>query len=76
MIVVDPANMRGLIQIMDAHGNSEYPFIGENENGEKVVISVCSDSITVNTYQHNGWCRTNIYHRDGYDEELYERGAV
>lgn len=57
--------------------HEEYPHMlfGENTDGEKVHVSVNEDNLTVETFQHNGWLRTNIYYDDMYgtSEELYER---
>ena len=61
MFTVDPTDQEGLREIMDKFGDSELPFDGKNANGEDVLISVCKDSITVRTFQKNGWVRLNTY---------------
>ena len=47
--------------------------IGENEDGEKVIVSIDEESAEVKTLQDNGWIRINIYYPDGTEEELYTR---
>lgn len=61
MFVVDPTNPDGLREIMDKFGDSDHPFGGKNEQGEDVLVSVNKDSITVRTFQKNGWMRLNTY---------------
>ena len=61
-----------LCELMDEYGDSEFPFSGENENGETILISIFPDKIVLETFQDNGWTRINHYHRDGMIEELYE----
>lgn len=70
---LDPTDWAGMCKIMDEFGDEPLPFHGENENGESVIIGVCHDSISVQTFQKNGWMRTNIYNRYGENEELFER---
>ncbi|WP_417342055.1 hypothetical protein [Evtepia gabavorous] len=72
---LDPTDYNGLLGIMRDYGDSQFPFFGENEEGEDVEIHVCKDSITVVTYQKNGWVRRNVYtHSDGdiTSEELFD----
>lgn len=72
---LDPMDYNGLLGIMKTYGDSQFPFFGENEEGEGVEIHVCTDSITVVTYQKNGWLRRNVYsHIDGdiISEELFD----
>ena len=61
-----------MITLMDTYGDSQYPYFGENENGETVSISIFPDQIVTLTYQSNGWHRKNVYWRDGTREELFE----
>lgn len=72
IFTVDPDDYEGLTAIMDNH-YMDNPFFGTNENGENVIIEVVKDSVTVKTFQSNGWERINTYYRDGSIEELYER---
>ena len=55
----------------------KYGFIeakvGENEDGEKVIVSIDEESAEIKTLQDNGWIRINIYYPDGTEEELYTR---
>ena len=71
-ISVNPMDRRSIIALMDKHGDSKFPLFGENEDGESVIISICHDSVTVETFQSNGWLRKNIYNRDGTTEELFD----
>jgi len=47
--------------------------VGVNDLGQHVVVSIDDESASVRTLQDNGWQRINIYHKDGTEEELYER---
>lgn len=60
-------------EIRKKYGDSKVPFFGQNDKGEDVIISVNKDNITVETFQTNGWIRTNILWDDGLSEELYDR---
>lgn len=71
-ITFDSNDLEGMCRIMDAHGGSECPFSGRNENGEDVCLSVFHDRITVRTHQRNGWARLNTYWRDGTREETFD----
>lgn len=71
-IAFDPADLAGLVKIMDEHADDECVHVGTNENGETVHLSVFHDRLTVVTFQANGWTRKNIYWRDGTREELFE----
>lgn len=44
---------------------------GINEDDENVIVSIDEESATITTLQKNGFIRTNIYHIDGINEELY-----
>lgn len=71
--VVDFSDLEGCRKIREQYGDSNCPFFGGNENGETVLISVFKDRISVQTFQDNGWVRTNTLWEDGFSEELYER---
>ena len=45
----------------------------KNDDGEDVLISVFDDRIVMETYQENGFIRTNILHEDGTTEELFTK---
>lgn len=70
---LNPNDFVGMCELMDKYGDESYPFCGTDEYGNNVLISVNPDNITVNTFQENGWVRTNIYNRYGDNEELYEK---
>ena len=72
-IIIDPYDYKGMIELMDRTDEFDTPWLGRNENGEHVHISVNKDNITVETFQNNGWIRENIYWRDVRTEELYHR---
>lgn len=72
-IVIDPYDYNGMIKLMDRADEFDVPWAGKNEDGEHIQISVNKDNITVETFQHNGWTRENIYWRDVRTEELYHR---
>lgn len=71
-ITVDPTDLEGMRKLMEEHGDSETAKFGRNELDEVVSISIFKDKIVVVTYQDNGWVRKNIYHYDGYSEELFD----
>lgn len=54
-------------------GNYPDALWGENENGEKVMLSICKDGITARVFQKNQWVRVNEYDAKGYmTGETYE----
>lgn len=56
-------------EVMQKYSGYTYPFSGENSEGEKVLISVTTESIVVTTFQHNGWLRKNTYYANSYSTE-------
>ena len=46
---------------------------GTNEDGENVIVHINEEYAQIETLQKNGWCRVNIYWKDGTTEELYKR---
>ena len=69
---INPRDLHGMRQLMKEHGKSSNAYLGENENGESIEISIFEDNISVRTYQNNGWTRLNVYYEDGSSEELFE----
>ena len=69
----DPHDIKGNLELMDRANEFKMPFFGSNEDGERVIISVNTENITVETFQDNGWTRENIYHRSLDNEELFHR---
>ena len=59
---VDPA---GRCELMRQYGDSAFPFVGHNSDGETVLVSIRPNQITVRTNQHNGWVRVNYYDERG-----------
>ena len=59
-------------QLVDKYGFIDG-LVGTNENDECVMVSIDDDTATLRTIQENGWNRINVYHKDGTEEELYER---
>lgn len=56
-------------QIIQRYGDSANMFVGENANGEKIVLFVSrKNGIILNTYQDNGWLRVDYYGADGFFE--------
>ena len=70
---LNPSDWPAMLKLMDEYSDSDSPFSGIDECGNRVLISVNRDNITTQTFQSNGWIRTNIYNRFGENEELYER---
>ncbi len=46
---------------------------GKNQKGENVIITIDIQKAEIQTFQHNGFIRTNVYWLDGTTEELYSR---
>lgn len=72
-IVFDLRDLETSREQMRKYGDTIFPFFGKNENGEDVLISVFDDKIVMETYQENGYIRTNILHEDGTTEELFAK---
>ena len=70
---IDFSDLSLLINLMNNSQNYPYMLAGQNEEGENVWISINEDNITLQTFQHNNWVRTNIYYKDGTIEELYDK---
>lgn len=71
-ITVDSTDLPGMIKTMDEYGDMQYPLFGQNDEGERVMISIYHDKIIIVTYQSNHWIRKNYYYRDGMREELFD----
>ena len=72
-ITLNPNDLSSLIELMDLYGNSGYKFFGKDEEGQSITISIWPDYIVADTLQKNEWTRRNIYYRDGYREELFDK---
>ena len=73
MVWFDFSDPIQLEKMMDEHEMFDTPLVGVNDDGENVIVTAFEDRIEFVTYQKNGWCRINIYHRDGTYEELYKK---
>lgn len=73
MIEFDLSNYDKSVKQMHELGDSKFPFEGENSDGERTLVSVFKDKITMITFQHNDWIRTNTLYEDGVMEEMFER---
>ena len=58
----------GRVHLIREYGRDSFPYVGVNEDGEKVHISISTTGIVVQTYQDNGWVRVNYYGVDGKPE--------
>lgn len=65
-------NINDVIRITELYGDSESSFFGENQNGERIMVSVFRDRVVVNTEQSNGFVRVNTYWIDGTIEENFD----
>ena len=72
-IQFNPEDLDGMCALMDAYGDSEQAMWGTNERGEDTMMSISPNEIVVRTFQSNGFCRINVYYRDGDTEEYFER---
>ena len=53
--------------------------IGDNQDGEPVLlypISKRGDVVRVDTFQDNGWIRSNYFHEDGTVEEMFRKDGA
>lgn len=67
------SDLKKMCEIMKHYNEFPMPLAGKNEDNENILISINEHNITVQTFQNNGWLRTNIYHDDGTIEELYDK---
>ncbi len=68
----NPHDLKGMIKLMDEHGDSKTMYPGKNENGEDCYISIFYEKIVIRTLQDNGWNRINTYYRDGSCDETFD----
>lgn len=73
MLKFNPNDHAAMIDLMDKCGDSNHMYFGVAAKKEKVTLSIFYDKIICVTYQKNGWARTNIYHRNGDQEETYDK---
>lgn len=71
-ITFDPTDLYAMRKLMREQSR-DTPYCGENEQGERIILGIRPDLITLTTYQSNRWIRTNTYWADGSSEETYER---
>ena len=69
----DPADVKGMRELMQRADEFRSMLIGHNYKKERVTLSINDDNITTITYQKNGYARENVYWKDGTCEELFER---
>ena len=67
-IFFDSSKPSLLRSLMKEHGNSQFPFFGENEDGERTEIHIAENSIIYKTYQKNGWIRVNYFDENGIED--------
>ena len=65
-------DLNALLENAEKNGHTT-PFSAENKNGEAVIIQRAKDCIILQTFQHNGWVRTNEYYPDGTITETYDK---
>ena len=58
-LAADFDNVESRRQMMQEFGDYPDALFGVNENGEKVMLSICKDGITVRVFQKNQWVRVN-----------------
>ena len=57
--------MEGRKRILQEYADIETMFVGENEDGERVYLSVAHSGMVLRTEQSNGWVRVNYYDAEG-----------
>ena len=72
-LAADFDNVASRRQMVQEFGSYPDALWGENENGEKVMLSICKDGITARVFQRNQWVRVNEYDANGHmTGETYE----
>ena len=51
--------LEGRKQIIAEYADSDTMFVGENEDGERVYLSVSDTGMVLRTEQENGWVRVS-----------------
>lgn len=69
----NPYDMFQLTQMIDMADQFDMPLVGENEDGDMVMMEVTQEFVKITTYQKNGWVRVNYFYSDGTVEELYDK---
>ena len=65
--------VEGRRELMKKYGESDTAYMGHNEDGELVMVSIYTNELIVVTYQSNHWIRKDVYDENGeYSEELYD----
>lgn len=72
MLEINFSNLSSMCSLMEKYGDSEFPFSGENEEGEMVEISIFPDRIVSKIYQSNGWVRLDTLWEDGTIEQTFD----
>lgn len=72
-ISFDSSDWKGMMKLMERADEFDQPWVGENSEGERVLISVNHNNITTQTFQSNGWARENVYWNDFTIEELFHK---
>ncbi len=63
------STIEGRKELIEKYGDSDTMYVGENEDGEMVAISIDRErGIVLKTNQENGWVRVNYYDKDGIGE--------
>lgn len=57
--------LEGRKQIIAEYVDSDTMFVGENEDGECVYLSVSDTGMVLRTEQENEWVRVNYYDVEG-----------
>ena len=57
--------LEGRKQIIAEYVDSDTMFVGENEDGECVYLSVSDTGMVFRTEQEKGWVRVNYYDVEG-----------
>ena len=59
-------------EMLEKYGKCEG-MVGENSEGETVILSIDDEAACTTTSQTNGWHRINIWYKDGSWSESYEK---
>ena len=67
-LAADFGNIENRRLLIKEFADSEFPFTGENTDGETMQMSISVSGIVVVTFQSNGWIRKNLFDANGNAE--------
>ena len=71
-ININSSDYGHILELIQKHGKDGYVFTGKDQDGCKVIGAICKHYISIDTWQDNGWIRTNTYWDDFTTEETFK----